>query len=95
MNNNINCKRWTIKYFIIIYILNKVIRIYIIWPERLWTLHEQIEVKRNFNGRSLGCWRANRSDDLCKAAKDSSNNLVAGFIRNISQDSCNSGNSYI
>jgi len=35
------------------------------------------------------CWRANRLLDLCIEAKDSSNNLVAGYIRNFSQESSN------
>jgi len=33
------------------------------------------------------CWRANRLLDLCIEAKDSSNYLVAGSIRNFSQES--------
>jgi len=35
------------------------------------------------------CWRANRLLELGLEAKDSSNNLVAGYIRNFPQDSRN------
>jgi len=35
------------------------------------------------------CWRADRLSRLGIGAKDSSNNLVAGSFRNISQDSKN------
>lgn len=56
-------------------------------PERSWTLYVQNEVRRNSDGSFYHYWRANRLSEMYKGAKDSSNDLVAGFQWNFSQDS--------
>jgi len=56
-------------------------------PERWWTFADEGEVKRNFDGGSKKCWRANRFSELAKGTKDSSNYLVAGSFRSFPQDS--------
>jgi len=56
-------------------------------PERLRTMGDQGEARGNSGGGPSGCWRANRSSELPIGAKDSSSNLVAGFLRSFPQDS--------
>jgi len=53
-----------------------------LWPERRWSLLDQVEVTRKCYGRPKTFWRANRCLELSKGAKDSSNRRVAGFLRN-------------
>ena len=59
-------------------------------PDRWWTIVVQGEAERKFGGSSKRCWRANRSWEMTIGAKDQSNHLVAGSLRNFSQDSCSS-----
>jgi hypothetical protein len=60
---------------------------YWIWPERWWTMPDQVEVRGNPDGRPKQFWRANRLSELGIGAKDQSNYLVAGHFRSFSQDS--------
>ncbi len=57
------------------------------WPERWWTMPDQVEVRGNPDGRPKQFWRANRLSELGIGAKDQSNHLVAGSLRSFPQDS--------
>ena len=59
-------------------------------PERWWTMLEEGEARGNSGGGPSRFWRANRSSHLSIGAKDSSNRLVAGSLRNFPQDSWHS-----
>lgn len=58
-----------------------------IWPERWWTMPDQVEVRGNPDGGPKQFWRANRLSELGIGAKDQSNHLVAGSFRSFPQDS--------
>jgi len=60
---------------------------YWIWPERWWTMPDQVEVRGNPDGRPKQFWRANRLSELGIGAKDQSKYLVAGHFRSFPQDS--------
>lgn len=58
-------------------------------PEWWWTMPAQNEVRGNSDGSSSRYWCANRSLDVGIGAKDSSNHLIAGFLRSFPKDSRN------
>ena len=60
---------------------------YWIWPERWWTMPDQVEARGNPGGGPKQFWRANRLSELGIGAKDQSNHLVAGSFRSFPQDS--------
>ena len=45
-------------------------RVYLLRPERWWTMDEEGEARRNSGGGSKWFWRANRSSNLSIGAKD-------------------------
>jgi len=62
------------------------VRAYMAGPERWWTIPGYSEVMGNCDGGWYQYWRANRLSELGIGAKDSSNYLVAGFLRSFPQD---------
>jgi len=56
-------------------------------PDSARSLRGQDEGAANSVGRPHQCWAATRLDELRKGAKDQSSALVAGSLRNFSQES--------